>query len=62
MSNTRLSIFDAAGRLVSELFDKSLQAGEYEIGFDASELPSGVYYYRLESGSYKETRKMVLLK
>ena len=62
MSNTRLSIFDAAGKLVSELLDKSLQAGEYEIGFDASGLPSGVYYYRLESGSYKETRKMVLLK
>mgnify|MGYP001156584588 CR=1 FL=1 len=62
MSNSRLSVYDVSGRLVKVIFDELIQAGEYEVEFDATGLASGMYYYRLESGSYSETRKMVLVK
>ena len=38
------------------------QAGTYEIDFDASNLPSGVYFYRIICGSYSDTKKMILLR
>jgi len=37
-------------------------SGTYHVTFDASKLPSGVYYYRLQTGSFTETKKLVLLK
>jgi len=39
-----------------------LQPGTYEVNWDASAYPSGVYYYRLESDAFTETKKMVLIK
>lgn len=57
-----LEIFDINGRIVKTLYEGSLQPGKYSIDFDGSNLPSGVYYYTLSSGGYRETRKMVLLK
>jgi len=44
------------------LVDENKQAGRHEILFDASTLPSGLYYYRLQSGSFNEVKKMVFLK
>jgi len=38
------------------------QAGEYEVEFNGANLPSGIYFYQLKSGQFKQTRKMVLLK
>ena len=58
----RLTVFDAIGRDVEVLVNQQLQPGTYEASWDASAYPSGVYYYRLESGNYTETKKMVLLK
>nr|HMT12412.1 T9SS type A sorting domain-containing protein [Ignavibacteria bacterium] len=58
----KLHVYDVSGRLIQVLLENNLQAGEYEIEFHGTALPSGVYYYRLESGSYCETKKMVLLK
>lgn len=57
-----LSVFDVTGKLISELINSSLEPGSYEIDFEGSSLPSGVYYYTLSSNGYRETRKMVLLK
>jgi hypothetical protein len=37
-------------------------AGEYEVEFNGSSLPSGIYFYQLKAGQYSETRKMVLIK
>lgn len=59
---TQLSIYDALGREVAVLVNQQLQPGTYEADWDASSYPSGVYYYRLESGDFKETKKMVLIK
>ncbi len=58
----KLRVIDAAGREISTLVNSHLKAGEYEYKWNASNLPSGVYFYTLESGSYTETRKMVLVK
>ena len=57
-----LKIFDMDGREVQTLVNKSLQPGSYEATWDASNMPSGVYFYRLKSGSFDQTNKMVLVK
>jgi hypothetical protein len=61
-SFTRLSVFDVLGREVSTLISSNLLPGSYKIPWDASNYPSGVYYYKLVSGDFVQTRKMVLLK
>lgn len=61
-SSVKLSVFDVTGRLVSVIIDKQLNAGTYVTDFDASRLSSGIYFYRLESGIYRETKKMTLIK
>jgi photosystem II stability/assembly factor-like uncharacterized protein len=59
---TKLLVFDVLGREVAFPVNEELKPGVYEIDFDALSLPSGVYYYRLASGSFSQTKKMVLLK
>ena len=59
---TTLKVFDVIGNHVTTLVQKDLPAGEFTFNFDASDLTSGTYLYRLESGRYSETRKMILLK
>ena len=57
-----LKVFDVLGREVATLVNKEQQAGSYEVQFDASSLTSGIYFYKLQSGGFVESRKMVLLK
>jgi hypothetical protein len=63
----RLHVFDALGQKVQTLVDRSLSAGTHQAvwrGIDQSgrSLSSGMYFYRLEVGSYSRTRKMLLMK
>jgi hypothetical protein len=58
----KITVFDVLGKEVQTLVNKQLSPGIYEADFDGSNLPSGVYYYKLEAGDYKETKKMVLIK
>jgi glycosidase len=58
----RIKIYDILGREVQTLVNEFKQAGLYEIQFDASVLASGIYLYRIESGSFVQTKKMILLK
>jgi len=58
----RLQVFDLSGKLVKTLVENNLKAGEYEVEFDSGGLSSGVYYYRLSTAGYIETKKMVLVK
>lgn len=60
--NVKLTVFDLLGRNVSALVNQNLEPGTYEAGFNASGLNSGVYFYRLESNGYTETKKMILVK
>lgn len=57
-----LKIFDINGREISELVNEKLNAGEYKIDFNADNLPSGVYYYKMTTENFSETRKMILVK
>jgi hypothetical protein len=57
-----LKVFDVLGREVATLVNEVRPAGVYTIRWDASSIPSGVYFYRIQVGSFAETRKMVLAK
>jgi hypothetical protein len=58
----RLEVFNTLGEKVSTIFDGYTQAGEHTYAFDASKLASGVYYYTLTAGDFKDTKKMMLVK
>jgi hypothetical protein len=58
----KLTVYNALGQLVSELINDFRSAGTYEVNWDATNLTSGVYVYRLEAGAVNLTRKMSLLK
>ncbi|MCB9208851.1 MAG: T9SS type A sorting domain-containing protein [Ignavibacteriales bacterium] len=60
--NVSLKIYDVLGKEVATLVNKTQSAGNYEVHFDASEFPSGVYYYQLKASNFIQTKKMVLLK
>jgi len=57
-----LKVFDILGNEVATLVNEFKPAGKYEVEFYASEIPSGVYFYKLQAGSFVETKKMLLLK
>jgi hypothetical protein len=58
----RLIIFDILGKEITTLVNTNQQAGTYETTFNASQYPSGVYFYRLTTNGFTETKKMLLIK
>jgi hypothetical protein len=57
-----LKVYDIMGREITTLVNEQLQPGTYEVTFDGSNLPSGVYFYQLRAGEFVETKKLILLK
>jgi hypothetical protein len=57
-----LKVYDILGKEIVILVNKKLSAGEYEYLFDGISLPSGIYFYKLSTGDYISTKKMVLIK
>jgi hypothetical protein len=62
LSFVNLKVFDVLGREIEMLVNEEKPAGTYEVTWDATNLPSGVYFYRLRAGSIVNTKKMILLK
>ncbi len=62
VSNVKLIVFDMQGKEISKLVDDELSPGVYEILFDGSLLSSGVYFYKIETDNFSETKKMILVK
>jgi hypothetical protein len=62
LSHVKIVLFDVLGREVSTLLDDTKPAGSYVFNWDAGNLSSGVYFYRIEAGSFTDTKKMVLVK
>jgi hypothetical protein len=61
-SQVTLTVYDILGRQVSVLVNEKRDAGVYEVKFDGSNLASGVYFYRLQAGSYVNAKKLLLLR
>ncbi len=59
---TRLTVYDLLGNEIIVLLNEQKQAGRYQLTFEAEQLNSGIYFYKLTSGHYSEVRKLVLLK
>ena len=57
-----LKVFDVLGQEVATLVNEEKSVGNYDVSFDASGIPSGMYFYRLQAGSFIDTKKMVLMK
>jgi len=58
----RLAVYDMLGREVAVLVDEQKQPGEYRVTWDASGMPSGVYFYRLTSGQFSDVKRMALVR
>jgi hypothetical protein len=61
-SPVNITIYDAVGQAVEVLVNDVVPAGTYKLNWDASRFASGVYFYRMDAGSFVKTQKMVLLK
>jgi photosystem II stability/assembly factor-like uncharacterized protein len=62
MQFVTLKVYDVLGNEVVTLVNEEKPAGEYKVEFNATGLPSGIYFYKLVAGEYTQTRKMILLK
>ncbi len=62
LSFVTLKVYDVLGNEITNLVNEEKPIGSYEVEFNGMELPSGIYFYRLQAGSFVETKKMVLLK
>jgi hypothetical protein len=58
---TQVKIFDVLGREVATLVNETKPPGTYTVQWNASGIPSGVYFYRLQSGAYTETKKLIMM-
>ena len=61
-SDVKLQIFNIRGQVVATPFDGDLPAGSHTINFNASNLPSGVYFYKIIAGEFSDVKRMVLVK
>ncbi|MCI0494839.1 T9SS type A sorting domain-containing protein, partial [candidate division KSB1 bacterium] len=58
----KLNIYNIRGEAISNLLDEQMNPGRYALSFDASQLPSGIYLYRIDMGGFQETKKMSVVK
>jgi photosystem II stability/assembly factor-like uncharacterized protein len=61
-TNVELTVYNTLGQTVKILENEFKSAGNYSVNFNASDLPSGIYFYKLEAGQFSQIKKMVLLK
>jgi len=62
VSLVTIKVYDLLGREITTLINNELSPGNYEVDFNGSNLASGVYFYRLESGSFSSTKKMMIIR
>ena len=61
-TNVTLKVYDVLGREITTLVNKQQPPGNYTVEFDDDRIPSGIYFYRLQSGSFAKVKKMLLLR
>lgn len=60
--NVHLSVYNIMGEKVATLIDEYQQTGHHDVTWNAENYPSGIYFYKIEAGEYREVRKMILMK
>jgi hypothetical protein len=60
--HVKITLYNILGSKLAVLVNENKLAGSYSVQFDAHTLPSGIYFYRLESGAYTDIKKLVLMK
>ena len=60
--NTKLTVFNMMGEAVANLVNGVVSAGGHTVSWNAANMPTGVYFYRMESGNFTQTRKLLLVK
>ena len=60
--NVKIAVYDLTGKKVSELVNQNYEAGKYIVNYNASDLASGVYFYKIETADYTSIKKMILIK
>jgi hypothetical protein len=61
-ADVKLNVFDILGRGVALLVNEKRDAGRYSVQWNAAQFSSGVYFYRIDAGSFTQTKSMVLIK
>ena len=61
-TNVKVSVFDALGREITTLVNEEMNPGNYNVDFNASNLSSGIYLYRIETSNFVQVKKMILIK
>ncbi|GEM_PF-1875016 len=61
-ANVELTVYNLMGQEVAKLLDRDLQAGNHQVTWNASQLSSGVYFYKLKTANFESVRKMILMK
>ena len=61
-ARVQIKVYNVLGKEVAKLVNEEKPAGRYEVEFNASSLASGIYFYRIQAGSFVDTKKMILLK
>ncbi len=61
-TDVKISIYNILGKEIKTLINENKDAGNYSVGFNCSELSSGVYYYKIETNNFASTRKMIIAK
>lgn len=61
-TNIKLTVYDAVGKLAEVLINTALSPGSYEVTWDGSRYSNGIYFYKLETGAFTDTKRMILLK
>jgi photosystem II stability/assembly factor-like uncharacterized protein len=62
LSFVTIKIYDVLGNEIAELVNEEKAIGSYKVEFNASDLPSGIYFYRIQAGSFIDTKKMIIVK
>jgi hypothetical protein len=61
-SHVTLAVYNVLGQQVAQLVNSDIEPGSHELQFNATNLASGVYFYRIQAGSYVETKSLLLLR
>jgi hypothetical protein len=55
-------VYNTLGQKIQALLNKTMPAGNHEVEFNGENLPSGIYFYRIQAGDFQDVKKMVILK